>query len=83
MEGALTDLVHGVDEPLRVGGEALCQLADALRHLSLLAVVRGGAQVVEQLFCDDLQCTYYFLSSSAQLAQPHPHACVRGAKPCP
>ena len=48
-------LIHGVYKPLGVWGKALCQLANALRHLSLLTVVRGRAQVVQQLLCDDLQ----------------------------
>ena len=48
-------LIHGVYEPLRVWGKALCQLANALRHLSLLTVIRGRSQVIQQLLCDDLQ----------------------------
>ena len=74
-------LIHGVYEPLGVRGKALCQLANALRHLSLLTVIRGRAQVIQQLLCDDLQVKWSQLSSR-QPPLPRPSHLDSGAYIC-
>ena len=48
-------LVHDVQEPLRVRGEALRQLVDAADGVQLLRIVAHAAQVLHHLVHDDLR----------------------------
>lgn len=56
-EGCSTDLIHGVQEPLRVWGKALCQLSYPLHHLCLGDLVIGCAQIIHHLVHNHLQNT--------------------------
>lgn len=47
-------LIHGLNEPLSVWGEALCQFTQSLDDISFLDPVAGASEVVNHLLDNDL-----------------------------